>query len=141
MNTSPESMNNTMQKSVDYRAFLKVLESIPEATVAEVTNEGDVVFDVPLQDLGLTLEAVSGNPITDSYFFANFVGEYVVRRNIAQFAEILFNIDPKVYEETVCAVGHNDFGMEPSRTHLRFRMHISLVLRILTEDCYKALQQ
>ena len=133
-------MNNTIQKSVDYKVFSKVVQSAPSVTVEELREDGDVVFSVPMSELGLRQESMSGNVVTDTDFFKNFVGEYVVRKNIDQFDALLAGIDAGAYENMVCANEHTDFGMVASKDTVRFSMHISLVQKILTEDFREALE-
>ena len=133
-------MNNTIQKSVDYKVLTKVTQSEPKVTVEEVRSDGDVIFSVPLSDLGLKPETVLGNLVVDTGFFQNFVGEYIVRKNIDQFDALLAGIDAGAYENMVCANEHTDFGMVASKDTVRFSMHISLVQKILTEDFREALE-
>jgi hypothetical protein len=129
-----------MQKSVDYKVFTKIVQSEPKVTIEEVREDGDVVFGVSMSGLGLKHDSISGNGVTDTDFFNNFVGEYIVRKNIDQFASILLGIDPRSYEHMVCANEHTDFGMVVSKDFIKFSMHISLVQRILTEDFRKAME-
>ena len=133
-------MNNTMQKSVDYKVFTKIVQSDPKVTIEGMREDGDVVFGVTITDLGLKQDSISANIVTDTDFFNNFVGEYIVRKNIDQFAEILFSIDQRAYEHVVCANEHTDFGLVVSKDSIKFSMHISLVQRILTEDFRKAFE-
>jgi len=138
VNTNTRS---AIQKNVDYDVFVKVLQSDPKATIEDVKPDGDVIFSVPLSGLGLSPEMISDNLIVGSDFFCNFVGEYVVRRNFDQFAEVLFSIDPEAYAEVVCSEEHTGFGTVFSRNSLmRFSMHISLVQKLLIEDCKKVLE-
>jgi len=132
---------SAVQKDVSYDAFVKVLGSCPKASIEDVCSDGDVVFSVPLSDLGLTSESLALTPLSQTDFFANFVGEYIVRKNINQFADVLYSIDPQIYEEVVCAEEHTGFGSVISKnTIMRFSMHISLVQQILTEDFKKVLE-
>jgi hypothetical protein len=133
-------MNNTIQKSVDYKVFTKIVQSEPKVVIDELRDDGDIVFSVSMADLGLKQDSISGNVVTDTDFFNNFVGEYVVRKNIDQFAEILFRIDPRAYEAVVCSNEHTDFGMVVSKDVIRFSMHVSLVQKILTEDFRKTIE-
>lgn len=133
------TMNNTMQKSIDYKVFSRIVQSEPKVIIDEFRDDGDVVFSVQMTELGIKPEAMIGNVVADTDFFNNFVGEYVVRKNVDQFAELLFGIDPRLYESVVCANDHTDFGMVVVKDMVRFSMHISLVQRILTEDFKKVI--
>jgi hypothetical protein len=63
------------------------------------------------------------------------VGELLVRKNIAVFAEVLEKLDPKDYDRMVNCFRHRHFGMTVETNDLlRFRFHSSLVQHILTED-------
>ena len=135
-----DMMNNTMQKSVDYKVFAKIVQSDPRVTIEELREDGDVVFSVPTPELGLRQESMSDNVVTDTDFFNNFVGEYVVRKNLDMFAEVLDRIDAGAYENMVCANEHTAFGVVVSRDTVRFSMHISLVQSILTEDFRKVFE-
>jgi hypothetical protein len=132
---------STVQKGVDYDVFVTVLRSDPKVTIENVKQDGDIIFSVPLSTLGLDAESMGSNLVTSTDFFCNFVGEFIVRKNVSQFAEILFSVDPEVYDETVCAEEHTGFGTIISRNSvMRFSMHISLVQRILIEDFKKILE-
>jgi hypothetical protein len=132
---------STVQKSVDYDAFIRVLKSNPKASIEDIRPDGDVIFSVPLSKLGLNAGILSDNMLTGTDFFCNFVGEFIVRKNVNEFAEVLFSVDPKSYEEIVCSEEHTGFGTIVSKNSImRFSMHISLVQRILIEDFKKILE-
>ena len=100
-----------------------------------MTKEGDIVFWIPMRDVGLFHASVTRAPMAWTGFFLDLVGEILVRKNIAQFAEMLATIEPGSYDRLVNSFKHRKFGLtiEDSK-ELRFQFHISLIQWILTED-------
>ena len=109
--------------------------SKPELTIDAVCPDGDVAFHINLKDCDLNKDDCS-SPVMRTRFLVNFLGELFVRENIDKFATILTGLDPALYQKMVCTCRHTDFGMEVDFkiTMLTFRMHISLVQEILTEE-------
>jgi hypothetical protein len=108
-----------------------------EATIAYegMSPDGDLIFRVPIRDLGLSRAAMARTPATHTNFFINLVGEVLVRKNIAVFADALEKMDPKDYDRKVNCYRHRHFGMRVEENdQARFQFHSSLVQQILTED-------
>jgi hypothetical protein len=116
------------------QALASVIASKPRITVDEIKPEGDVTFHVKLNSLGLTKEDCA-NPVIWTSFFANFVGEFLVRENIAKFGSVLPGLDSAMYGKMVANRVHTDFGMVPDekKTKLTFGLHLHFVYMIVTE--------
>jgi hypothetical protein len=108
-----------------------------EATIAYegMSPEGDFMFSVPLRDLGLNRAAMARSPATRTSFFVNMVGEVLVRKNIAVFADALEKLNPQDYDRLVNCYRYRHCGMRVEENdRVRFQFHSSLVQQILTED-------
>jgi hypothetical protein len=113
----------------------RVAKADPVITIEEMSGEGDIKFSVPLQAAGLTRPTMNRAGLTRSAYFVDWIGELLVRQNIAQFARLLEKLDPGLYDRTVNGYQHRHFGMKIEEGDLlRFEFHISLIQRILTED-------
>jgi hypothetical protein len=100
-----------------------------------LSPDGDLTFTLRMRDLGLSRTVMARTPTTKTSFFVNLVGELLVRKNIAVFAEVLEKLDPKDYDRMVNCFRHRHFGMTVETNDLlRFRFHSSLVQHILTEN-------
>ena len=128
---------NNVQFSNDAELFLKVFGSNhADVKIEAIGKDGDVVFSLPQKSIGLTDEDAKKYSILKSNYFANFVGEFLVRKNINKFLKMLLEIDADVYRKIVCGFNHKNFGMfvcAKSKT-FKFQFHISLIQSILTED-------
>ena len=112
-----------------------IIGAASKITIDAVQANGDVEFHVLMKDCSIEREDCQ-NPIIRSRFFVNFVGELLVRENIQKFAVILTGLDPSLYQKLICTSRHTDFGMmiDHKWTTMTFRMHLSLVQEIMTED-------
>ena len=115
-------------------ALASVVASKPRITIDAIKPNGNVTFHVKLKSLGLNKEDCS-NPAIWTRFFANFVGELLVRENVSKFANILTELDSGLYSKLVAVSTHVDFGMVPEKNHtiLTFGMHMNFVYVIVTE--------
>jgi hypothetical protein len=116
--------------------FMSILNSSPVVKILTLKPDGDFVFSVSIQDLGLTTEELEKEPITATVFFANFVGELLVRRNLEKFVVMLDHLDQKIYDQMVNHYQHKHFGLRriSEDDSIRFVFHSSLIQDILTED-------
>lgn len=114
------------------------LASASQIDIDAIQTNGDVSFHISLIECKLTKEDCS-NPFLSKRFFVNFIGELLVRNNIARFATILTGLDSTIYQKMVSMCGHEDFGMyvDQDITTMTFQMHISLAQEILTEEFEK----
>jgi len=123
--------------SNDGELFLKIFKnSIFDIKIEPVGKDGDVIFSLSQKSIGLVDNDIKKYPIIKSNFFANFVGELIVRKNINKFIKTLLETNPEEYRKVVCGFNHKNFGMfvcSKSKT-FKFQFHISLVQGILTED-------
>jgi len=94
-----------------------------------------VRFSVPMRDVGLSRRAMAPSPMCRTVYFVNLLGEILVRKNIALFAKLLEDMEPKAYDTAVNAYKHRHFGMViDDNDVLNFQFHISLAQRVLTEN-------
>lgn len=125
------------QVSNDSEIFVKIFGSDHSGIKTELLGkDGDVVFSLPQKSIGLTDEDIKKYAIIRTNYFANFVGEFLVRKNINKFLKMLLDINTDEYRKVVCGFNHKNFGMfvcAKSKT-FKFQFHISLVQSILTED-------
>lgn len=128
---------NSGQFSNDAELFLKIFgNKSPDIKTENIGKDGDIVFSLPQKSIGLMDEDMKKYPILRSTYFANFIGEYLVRKHINKFLKMLLEIDSSEYKKTVCGFNHKNFGMvvcSKSKT-IKFQFHISLIQGILTED-------
>lgn len=119
----------------DGEVIAAIASANPKISIGSVQPDGDVAFHVKLKDCSLTSEDCL-NRIMRTKFFANFIGELLVRNRIKSFAKILTGLDSALYQKMVGSSRHTDFGMtvDNKRSTLTFQMHISLVQEIMTED-------
>jgi len=125
------------QFSNDSELFMKVLakESF-DIKIEDAGKDGDVIFSLTQKSIGLTDDDMKKYPILRTNFFANFVGELIVRKHINQFVKTVLETNPEEYRKVVCGFNHKNFGMfvcSKSKT-FKFQFHISLIQSILTED-------
>ena len=113
----------------------RVLRADAAVTYDELTAEGDIKFSVPMRAVRLSRVVMGRYPLCRTSFFIDLIGEVLVRKNIAQFVDVLKKLDATVYDSRVNGHKHRHFGLIIDENDvLRFQFHISLVQRILTED-------
>jgi len=113
----------------------RVIRADAAVTYDELTGEGDIRFSIPMRAIRLSRAAMERYPLCRTSFFIDLIGEVLVRKNIAQFVDVLKKLDATVYDSRVNAHKHRHFGLIiDEKGVLRFQFHISLVQRILTED-------
>ena len=122
--------------SEENKIFSSILESSPQIKILSLKPDGDFVFSVQTSDLNLTAEVLDNEPIAQTVFFANFVGELLVRRNLHVFTAMLDQLSHNVYGQMVNHYQHKHFGMRRVQEDdsIRFVFHSSLIQDILTED-------
>lgn len=129
--------NLKVYNEVDTKVFARVLKSTPEIEIVSFSKDnGDVVISVKQEDVINKKYLIDKNFIVKTKFFANFVGELLVRQNMEKFVNLLVKIDALNYDKSVCGYNHKNFGMsvcEQAGT-LKFQFHMSLIQDILTED-------
>ena len=134
---SSSEVSNHRCQTVGFPSALlvRVVKANATITYEGISPDGDVTFTGPMRDLGLSRTVMARTPTTQSSFFVNLVGEVLVRKNIAVFAEVLEKLGLKDYDRVVNCFRHRHFGMTVETNDLlRFRFHSSLVQYILTED-------
>ena len=135
-------MKNNYKINSRFRNLLNfIMLNPPPVEIIEIKNDGDIIFSILTADIGLSF----GNYIkykTEilSSFFANFLGELLVRENIDQFTPILTNIKDEKYLSTVNGYTHTKFGIKIFQDKFIFTFHMSLLQSILTEDFKKHIE-
>jgi hypothetical protein len=103
--------------------------------ITEIDKQGDILFNVNLEDIGLTREVIlKYHKEIFSNLFADFMGELLVRENIQDFASKLNKLEFDYYQEALSHKSHARFGMKIDKGFMVFRFHIALLQDILTED-------
>jgi hypothetical protein len=115
--------------------FVKMTKANPEIEIdPEISNDGDVIFRVPLDATGFGQTGWNKTPLLRTYFAMNYFGELLVRKNLDAFAQLLETIQPHAYHRLVNCYKHQSFGYKAREDCIEFRFHLSLVQRILIED-------
>lgn len=128
-------MNKTNAFQLDRDVLCKIIQSDAKINIQKVDPEGDVYFTVDFDSLGLAEDEIYEAHIVQSRMFVNFIGEWLVRCNLDTLTKYLTEIKPQEYSRMLNGTEHGNFGMFISRKRIRFQFHISLVQRILNEDC------
>jgi hypothetical protein len=124
-------------KQIDSEVFLHVLKSKPKIDIVHFSKSaGDIAISVRQEDILSEKYLKEKNFIIRTKFFANFIGELLVRQNIEKFINLLVKIDANSYNKVVCGFNHRNFGMSSCDRNnaFKFQFHISLIQDILTED-------
>jgi len=132
-----DSLSNTKTSS-KYRELLSIVIDIKSPQIqfiTEIDKQGDMLFNVNLEDIGLTKEIVAKyNKEIFSNLFADFVGELLIRENINDFATKIKKLKFTDYQEALSNKEHSKFGMKIEKDFMVFKFHIALLQNILTED-------
>lgn len=133
---SENDANPKENQSDENALFKSILESSPQIKIATLKPDGDFVFSAQIADFGINPEDFEKTPIAQTVFFANFIGELLVRRNLQDFVTLLDQLDQKTYDQMINNYQHKHFGMRrnPEDGSIRFVFHSSLIQDILTED-------
>ena len=119
-----------------FRGLLQaVLENQPGIKIESLQKSGYIKFKVKCKDVNLdpTSRKKYENEIY-TYFFANFLGELLVRENLEQFAHILSNCDMETFKSGIIGTSHENFGVDIYRGSLIFTFHINLVQELMFEN-------
>ena len=121
----------------DSALFLKILsQPCSNIKIEDLGGDGDIVFVIGQKELGLDDEDIKKYSIMKSNYFANFMGEFIVRKNVNKFIKLLLKMDSEEYSKTVCGFNHKNFGMFVccKNKTFKFQFHISLLQDIFTEE-------
>lgn len=137
MQEDTKTVGRPEQRPSDFPSELlaKIIRSRGKISVDNISKEGDVKIRLPLKEIGVSRKRLASTPFTKTDFFVDLLGEILVRKNINMFAEILNDIDPRLYDKTVNGYKHRHFGINTDKNNIvTMDFHISLVQRILTEE-------
>lgn len=132
-----QELHKDNTSSSEFRSlFEKILSHKPTIKHMGKRNEkGDLSFAVTTTELGITPAIYKKyGKILFSVFFANTMGELIVRENIAKFSVVLTQMPPDEYLEFVNKFGHKNFGIKFRDDYVVFTCHLNLLQSILTED-------
>jgi hypothetical protein len=107
-------------------------------TSIQATN-GDIRFFLPLRAAKVSREDLLSMGMSRSNSLANFLGEFLIRRNPGRFETFVLQDD---YAQQVKRCRHENFGMwfeEPAG--IRFQFHVSLLNQIFNHDLNMLLGQ
>jgi len=133
-----------MTDTWDVRPIIrKIVESdVPPIEIKEVQYEGaligKVTFSVSIANLNLShVDLQQHKRQVFCTFFANFLGELLVREHIDKFLQLLTELKSDDYLEIVNSKKHRRFGLEFSSGCLILSFHMSFLQDILTDDLKK----
>jgi hypothetical protein len=113
-----------------------VLNSTPSLlNISNCDKNGEITFSVLLKEVNLTYEDIKEfkDEIFSNYF-ADLLGELLVRENINSFAEKITDIDSSCINTLLNTNSHFRFGMKTFGDRFEFAFHVTLLQNILTED-------
>ena len=145
LNEQVKSIDKTIKASSEisrYRnVLLKILQNTPKnVVIGEWNTDGDITFAIPMVEMGLNYNDY--HEYEDeifSYFILDFIGELIIRENLAAFVEKLKQYDINDYMIAIAEDGHKRFGAKTQNGKLFFKFHVSLLSEILTENLRETL--
>ena len=97
--------------------------------VQPMSQDGDIVFTIPLDTLPWTPKSLKG-PIVYSHAWANLIGEILVRScNSSAFNDAILS---KHYLKSQ-DYRHTGFGLKVTKTEIILQMHCSFLTRIFDD--------
>ena len=122
--------------------FIKTKPQIRSLSFVQSQNENeeaidteDITFSVFMDDMGFDRETyIKYEKEFFSTFMIDFLGEFLVRENISQFVELTSKLEAQDYIEAISSKTHRKFGVTVLGNVAKFKFHISLLPRILTEE-------
>ena len=135
-NICEDPKSQKKNKSGRFRVLLRLIsDSNPEFKILEFKEDGDVIFEVPMNSLNISFDAMNEyKKEFCSTLMINLMGELIIRENLSQMAQIIMDVNSEDYLTVVHGSNHRNFGMQIFRDRLVFTFHISLLQKILTED-------
>ena len=135
-NTQPKPTDSaTSGKDFPANLLARVIKANPVLTIEGPSPEGDIKFSASLRDLSLPRATLVKTGFCRTAFFVDLLGDLLVRKNLAQFAKLLTQVEPKNYDQMVNGHQHRHFGMLVNENDvIQFTFHISLIQTILAED-------
>jgi len=132
-------MNNSIKRMPpsNFRELLsKVILARPlKIYMGKEDEEGDFEFSVTYKELNLTIEDLNKfESDILSPFFANFIGEMIVRENINDFMHLLTIFDSKEYNYKVNRFTHDNFGIRVEKGKMFFKFHLSFIQKVVTDN-------
>ena len=101
-------------------------------TSIQVGTNGDIRFILPLRPAKVSRESLLSMSMCRSNSLANFLGEFLVRRNPGRFEAFVLRDD---FPQQVKRCRHENFGMWfEEAAGIRFQFHVSLLNQIFNDD-------
>jgi hypothetical protein len=134
---TPEDTKNKSNRFRELFGKIIVSPSYEINIIEKCNEEGDVIFEVPMKSIGIPYDVlVDYKDEIISDWFANFIGELLIRENINKFAKIITELGDDYFKK-VNGSNHVRFGNRLWKDKFIFTFHISLVQKILTEKILK----
>jgi len=139
-----EEQRFVAEKSSRYREVLSIIAQNPpkEIVIGDWDDKGDISFSIVMTDIGLQYRDYQKyEDEFFSYFFVDFLGEFIIRENLKMFADKLQEYDINDYMAVIEEYGsHKRFGVKTYKGRLIFKFHVSLLKNVLTEDLRETLE-
>lgn len=134
-----ENVSKTKTNTFDrYKELLTIVTSYRSPQIRFITEVGlvgDLLFNINLEDIGLTDDVIAKyNKEIFSNLFVDFIGELIIRDNIDEFVVKINKLDFNHYQQSLSVKHHSRFGMKINKGLMIFKFHMSLLQGILTED-------
>lgn len=97
----------------------------------EVLEDGNITFRFPLAGTPMTPSALRNAKLLPTRWFANAVGEYLVRINLDRLDAAVRRAD---YPQLAGQRRHYGFGLWISWHNLKFQFHCELINRLFNEE-------
>ena len=110
----------------------------PKIQRFEFLPDGNIRFRLPLANTAIAGTNLAGARLLRTRWFADFIGEYLVRLNLARFDEI---VDRSDYPELARQKCHTGFGLWICPTYLQFQFHCELLNSLFNEGLKQDLRQ
>ena len=135
-NTQPKPTDSaTSGKDFPSNLLARVIKANPVLKVEGPSPEGDIKLSASLRDLSLPRVTLVKTGFCRTAFFVDLLGDLLVRKNLALFAKLLTQVEPKNYDQMVNGHQHRHFGMQVDQNDvISLSFHISLIQTILGED-------
>jgi hypothetical protein len=122
-NPSPEPVDKTNLLVID------IMRKKPTVQF-EFLKDGNIRFKLPLAGTVMANPNLAHAKLLQTHWFANSVGEYLVRCNLACLDEAVSRAD---YPELAAKQIHTNFGLRLKQHHLEFQFHCQLLHRLFNE--------
>lgn len=110
----------------------------PKIQRYEFLPDGNVRFRLPLANTAIAGTNLAEARLLRTRWFANSIGEFLVRLNLAIFDEVVHRSD---YPDLATQKFHTGFGLWINPYYLQFQFHCELLNRLFNEGLKQELRQ